>query len=617
MLTSQFGAEFGQAAGGVLNAITRSGGNRFAGRLYGFLRNDAWDAMPAFLAFKPPLHEHRFGATAGGPILKDRIFYFGGVERFSEDSSSVVNSAFLSSNGSFASTVRQTLSLAKLELVAGPTQRVRVRYNGQRGDATGSSIGGTSTEEHGRFSVVAGNDLLASWTSIVSPVGVNETRVAWSTSSPTDGCNFARDNPPGTWFERAYPGAQFGCPVNFGAVAEHQLQVIENLSWSHGRHDLKLGAHAFSTRSFGDFRNFRDGRYSFERDLPFSMQDPGSYPFSYARIEGPTTWDLSAWSTGMFLQDSWRLTDDLSLNLGLRYDLDGALTALNPVVRTDKGFSRLNTDRNNVAPRIGAAWTPFQHRRATQLRAGAGLYYDQNHNNVATAVLLNNVLVDRVIVVNANNSALNPFWPDIDRAKRFLAEGLAADRAPDTVGLNGLAAATNSVDQGLDIPATLQASIGAVHEVRRGVSASVDAVYARGFDLYVIRDVNRDPITFEAVNPNYSSILAFGNGGRNAYRALQVQVNVNPGAQHMLNSGRVAIGIISVRSRSIQRVDFGKHEVGAALYTMGRHLFNGGTDCVSVGKNLPLCIESYSPDVAPRLGNIGLRYRAAIHRIVE
>src|SRR5205823_11402175 len=222
----------------------------------------------------------------------------------------------------------------------------------------------------------------------------------------------------------------------------------------------------------------------------------------------------------MFVQDSWRMTDDFTLGLGVRYDLDGSLTALNPLVPLDKGLHTLTKDLNNLAPRVGVAWTPFRDDRRTLVRAGAGLYYDQNHDNVVTALLLNNILVDRVVTVNANNRLLNPFWPDIAAAKQFLADALAQNRIPDISGLSGVVGATNDVDRNLQVPATRQLSGGVEHEFRRWLNASADFVYAGGFDLYVIRDVNLDPITFQRVNPNYSAITAFGNAGWNTYKAL-------------------------------------------------------------------------------------------------
>lgn len=465
--------------------------------------------------------------------MKDRIFYFGGVERLSRASSNLVNSSFASANGTFPSTDEQTLWLEKVELFANPAHTIRFRHNGQRQQITGSSIGGTGTEEHGRFSKVRADEAVSGWTWVVSPAQLNEARAAWSTAVPEGGCNFAARNPPGTWFERAYPGAQFGCPVNFGTIAEDQLQFIDNLLWTRGRHDMKLGVHTSWTRSVGDFRNFRDDRYSFERDLPFSLSDAGSYPFSFVMIEGPTDWNVSGWSAGMFIQDNWRLTDAFALNLGVRYDVDGSLTALNPLVRAGEGRHTIDADVDNVAPRIGFAWTPLRNDRRTLLRGG-GLYYDQNHNNVAALLLLNNILVDRTVTLNANNSLLNPFWPDIARAKSFLAEALARNTIPDPSRLGSVSASTNDVDQNLRIPAATQASGGVAHEFRQWLNASADIVYARGINLYIIRNTNLDPNTFQRVNPIYTSISSFGNGGASRYKAVQLQANILPSARHFL-----------------------------------------------------------------------------------
>ncbi len=91
VLTNSFGAEYGQAAGGMLNVITRSGSNTTAGRVYGFFRDDRFDRPPfsgrytaanepIFLETTPPFDQQRYGGFAGGPIVKNRLFYFGGLE---------------------------------------------------------------------------------------------------------------------------------------------------------------------------------------------------------------------------------------------------------------------------------------------------------------------------------------------------------------------------------------------------------------------------------------------------------------------------------------------------------------------------------------------------------
>ncbi len=539
VLTNQYAAEFGQASGGILNAITRSGSNQWGGRVYGFFRNEKWDATPAFATSKPPLDQKRLGGTLGGPLVKDKLFFFGGFEWLRNESSNIVTSAFPSANGAFPFENEEKLFLAKLDYQPNASNTLRLRYNAQRTDTRGAGIGGIITEEFGRTSKIDAYDVLASWTRIISPRLFNEARAAYNKGDSQGGCHFAERNPAGTWFARQYPGGIFGCPVNFGQFSEDQFQFIDNLSWTRGRHEVKAGIQAIRTRLFGDFRNFRDGIYVFPSDLLFNPANPASYPFIFQIFQGPTAFDVPSWTYGGFLQDSWRLGTDFTLNLGVRYDLDGSFPALNPLVRVDKGLHTLNKDTNNVSPRVGFAWTPFANEKRTLIRGGGGLYYDQNHNNLAGILLLNNILVERTLAMNAFNPGLNPFWPDVNRARAFLAEALARNTIPDASSIPGFVGNTNDVDPGLEIPGTAQATLGVAHDFQGGLSASADFVYAHGFDQLVYRDFNIDRNAalnenrIVRPNRNYSAIGTATNGGEFDYRALQVQATYTPNARHL------------------------------------------------------------------------------------
>jgi hypothetical protein len=139
--------------------------------------------------------------------------------------------------------------------------------------------------------------------------------------------------------------------------------------------------------------------------------------------------------------------------------------------------------------------------------------------------------VDRSITINALNPALNPFWPDVARARRFLAEALARNTVPE-IDFGG----TANLDRNLQVPYTIQASAGLSRDFGGGVTASVDGVYARGLDQYVIGDVNidreaalrEDNPQIVRLNPSYTFINRYGNDGRFTYRALQVQLGWVP-----------------------------------------------------------------------------------------
>ena len=534
VLTSQYDVEFGRASGGIVNAITRSGTNDFGARVYGFFRNEAWDATPVFAQSKAPLAIKRLGGTIGGRIVPGRLFYFGGVEWFDNASSSTVNSSFPSENRSVPFTTREELYLGKIDYHHGPSSTYRMRVNGQRSRSSNAGVGGITTEEFGLSTAGSGYDVVGSAMHIVGARVFNELRGAFNDTSRDSDCNFAGANPAGTWFERRYPAARFGCP-EFGRTAIDEFQVLDNVSWTSGRHNLKAGVHVSGARSSGDLS--RGGQYRFATDVPFNINNPATFPIFFGTFLGQSAWDYSWWSWGGFVQDSWQLRPDVTLNLGVRYDVDGSYTALNPLIRTERGLTTLATDVDNIAPRAGIAWQPFG-TEGLLVRGGAGLYYDQNHANVATLLLLNNILVDRQVTISVNEQGLNPFWPDVAAARRFLAEGLARNSIPDVDSLRTVSGATN-LDEKLQVPGSVQASVGLAGQLGRAVSASGDFVYSRGIDQYLIRDVNIDRAaalgagTIVRPNPNYSFINSYGNEGYFAYRALQLQASFSPSPAHV------------------------------------------------------------------------------------
>lgn len=534
VMTGQYSAEFGQASGGVLNAVTKSGSNQTLGRAYGFFRDDAWDAMPTFATRKPPLEQQRAGGTVGGPLRRNSIFYFAGVEVLNNNSSNIVNSSFPEANVTVPFAQDQQLYLGKVDYTVTPAHTLRVRYNTQRVDTTGSGIGGQNTEEHGRQGTTRATDTIFNWTWAASDRWLHETRVAYGSFMGGDTCNYAERNPSGPWFMLDYPAANFRCPVNFGRIGERQYHALHNVSWNAGAHQVKLGAQVQRLRHHGNFRNSADGQYAFERDIPFALDNPASYPYLF-RVDVPTTtaFDMRSWSVGGFVQDSWSVNQDFTLNAGLRYDIDTIFTSLNPYVRLDRGMHTINLDANNFAPRVGFAWTPFDDRKRTLIRGGAGLYYDQNHNNIAGILVQNNIQVDRSITINANVPFENPFGTPA-AARRFLAEALAQNRIPDLSSVAATIRNTVDVDEDFRVPASAQFSGGIARQFSPGLSLTADVLYTRGVDQYLSRNVNIDPVTLQPINPNYNGISSWGNIGKTHYRALQLQANWAASARHLM-----------------------------------------------------------------------------------
>jgi hypothetical protein len=538
VLTSQYNVEFGRASGGILNAITRSGSNETAARAYGFFRNESWDAIPAFASSRAPLQMKRLGGTAGGRVIRDRLFFFGGFEWFDDETSHVVNSSHPEMNLSVPSTTDQKLAMLKIEGHPDDWNSWRVRYNADTNRRTNVGVGGIRTEGNGHSQEFTGHDVAGTWNRILSASVVNELRAGFNDTISRTGCNYAAHHPPGTWFQRSYPGAILGCPVQFGRINLDEFQILDNVSWTRGAHTVKTGFMVSHARSHGDYNISRFGVYTFERDDPFSLTVPATYPSRFMQVFGPTIWDYSRISWAAFVQDSWRVTPDLTVNLGVRYDLDGGYTALNQLTRTDEGLGPVRVDANNIAPRVGAAWTPFRDDKRTLVRAGAGIYHDESHAGLAGLIVLNSILVERSVRLVATDPGLNPFWPDVAALRRVLADALAANTAPDLSFLPRQVGGVPDLDNALQVPYTLQASGGISRTLRPGLSVSADVLVSRGFDQYTLRDTNIDrdaALRLGRVvrpNPSFGPINTYGNDGRFVYRALLVQVNATPSAGH-------------------------------------------------------------------------------------
>ncbi len=191
VMTHQYNAEFGNASGGVINAITRSGTNVFTGRGYGFFRSDKWDARPALSARKTPLDEKRIGAIAGGPLRRDQVFFFAGYEWFRNESSGIVNTSFPQFNGTVPTSNDIKLVIGKVDYQLGPSHTVRLRYNRQDQAQRNNNVQGTSTQEHGQSIDSAANDAVGMWTWTVTPNALNEFRFAYADLNSTTGCNYA------------------------------------------------------------------------------------------------------------------------------------------------------------------------------------------------------------------------------------------------------------------------------------------------------------------------------------------------------------------------------------------------------------------------------------------
>src|SRR5215468_10103349 len=412
VLNSTFLAEYGRALGGFVNIVTKSGTNRYNGSAYYFGLNDELNAQPLLTGPNPVLRQNQYGATIGGPLRKDKTFFFGSYEgqRRAESNkfSSVIfnNLDAINVTKRFFGLTEETTNvlrandydgfLAKLDHKITNTNDVSVRYNLLDSTTEGFLGGGgraSPASTTRRNNSVLDQSLVASDTALLTSKMVNEARVQWARRT-FDFTPVLKE--PDFEVSNLIITGKTTSDMDF--YGESRLQLSDNLSVVSGGHALKFGA---------DFNNIRD---TTRLDLFFparvifaSLGGPGvagptflnqtpvvfwwglangtttrsalPVPFTQAvpsDIAPLTTTRVNHNSYGFFGQDEWKATSKLTLTLGLRYDFE-----------TYRELFVSRRDLNNIQPRVGLAYS-FSPR--TVVRAGFGIFNDRQFSSIGQLI---------------------------------------------------------------------------------------------------------------------------------------------------------------------------------------------------------------------------------------
>ena len=375
VVTSGAQAELGRALGGYINVVTKSGTNTPHGDLYGYFRNQRWNAANPLSNTKLPMTQAQYGVSLGGPVKKDRTFYFGNFEQRQLNQSGLItispsNVAAINARldavglrgariatGIYPNPVHLTNVLAKLDHQFSARDQFSVRYSLYEADSRNSRGAGAlnaATASSGldnRDQTIAFSNILT-----VSPRTVNETRgqvtISGLAAEPTD--------PAG-------PAVSIAGVASFGRLSgsptgrDNKLyEVVDNLSHQAGAHALRAGFSFLANDSLITFPRALRGTYAFSSLANFLS---GTYNnLGYTQTFGNTQVSQRNPNVGFYLQDEWKLSSRLTVNAGVRYDL--------------QFLDRIRTDRNNLSPRAGFAWSPGAARRMV-VRGGFGLFYDR------------------------------------------------------------------------------------------------------------------------------------------------------------------------------------------------------------------------------------------------
>lgn len=413
--TNSYSAEVGRAGAGVINAVTKSGTNEFHGEVFWYYRDRALNATDLIDNTnglpKSPYHFNQFGAGLGGPLRKNKAFFY---FVYDGQRSTAPNSVFLNLPAGFAlspdptvaafqqqaldylrpratswvRTFDQDTYFAKGDWQLHPAHQLSARWNGQR--FTGKNLeasGPQNSFEHTGPSLADNDTLALSLTSTLSSSLANVARFSYVRSDEPSRAN--SPNPEAAVFE----GGQLVLTVGRITISPRENSIrrgqwSDTLSYSRGRHLWRAGVDVlvdritfFTAVSFSGSYRF-NSLESFGRNLA-GMPAPQSgeryiQAFSGEGTSG-TTVHPDFVALGAFVQDEWRLRPNLTLNLGLRYDRQwlANVPVSNPspalaAAGLDTGFTP--ADGNNFAPRLGFAWSPRSDNRLV-VRGGYGIFY--------------------------------------------------------------------------------------------------------------------------------------------------------------------------------------------------------------------------------------------------
>lgn len=482
-------AEFGGAAGGAINVVTRVGQNEFHGDAFTFFQNEWFNAREPF-SDPPPASRLRFrrvqpGVALGGPLKRDKLFFYAAAEQehlSAEDESEIdrvartrINSLLASgfgprlavrslTTGRFRIGTDETEAAAKLTYIASERHTLNFRFAftnlRERGDGFNTDVL-SDRSAHGS-AYTKDYQFTGSAISVLSSKLINDFRFQASARRAVTRAGDAF----GPEVEIAGI-ARFGRPFDADSKRrETRYQVVDNLSRSRSHSEWKGGVTVNHVSLDSELRDGFGALYIFRTLDDFAAGRPAIWRQAFG---SPAT-QFSVTSFGAFLQNQWRATPQLTLNLGGRYDVE----------RLPSPFP---TDKNKFSPRLGLAWSPSQE---WVVRAGLGLYYDR----------LPLAFLNRAIQKNGVQ-AFEQVPTDTDAATVFAATGGGRALTP----FAGIASSIFRADPQFVTPYSEQANVGVEHLLTEDITIRADYLFTRGVHLPRTRNINLlPPVTLTTTN---------------------------------------------------------------------------------------------------------------------
>ena len=523
--TSNFLPEFGRSAGGGINAVVRSGGNAFHGDGFWYFRNQNFSARDPLATINPEERRDQFGGSFSGPVVKNKLFFFANYEQqlrnfplLTQDLSGVlttglpanasaadrnafaVGTADLSSRfpggapgGILPRKFNQNLALAKIDWTINNANTFSLTYNylnarNLNGIQTSLVLGNVGRNGSDDVRI---NTLNGRLTTIINPKTVNEFRFEVKRDFEFE---FGNQPPPQVFVG----GFSFGRASFLERPAlpdERRYQVVDNITFTAGNHTVKIGGDINYVRdkinnpsNFGASYSYTTA-LEYGRDLVARANNTAARNYSrYAQSFGISGLTFSTTDYSAFIQDQWRIRKNVTINYGLRYDLQRLPNPVAPNPDVPE-TTKINQANSNFGPRVGVAWDIFGNGK-NLVRGGYGIYYGRTPNGTIFNALTQTGLT------NADGS------PDLARTVASISINATTPGAPVfpniLTDLNNISARTNvfRLDQNYKNPRLQEINIGYEREIVKNLSVSASFIYTKGERLPVVFDTNLIAPTF-------------------------------------------------------------------------------------------------------------------------
>jgi hypothetical protein len=542
IVTNLFDITQGRSTGVQVQAISKSGSNTMSGSLYGYFRDNKLNSADFVAGQVLPYENQQVGGALGGPIVKDKWHFFGSYEYEREPNTVFFKPVNLPSQ-SFAYPDKQINNsfLARADQNLSSKSHLSYRYSVWDFDRPFDKQTEHPTQSAARTRHA--DNVLVSWSHVRGDRKVEELRVGYNTFGWTNGLgigNLQTESPAG-WSGPGTPSFNFingtiGPPQNFPQRFNQRMVTARyDLTWNRVSHELKIGGEFLGWKDTGEWHlaergvfNFRanpsdlDARFPTNAaDNPAAWNIQGLDAFATNFLQNTGNWnvDIPRPTYAVWLGDNWRVNSALTLNLGIRYDLDQRATDP-PDTTNTRVFAPLNGplfksgihDNNNVAPRAGFAWN-IGGKNDLVIRGGSGLYY----GTIISNITFSQQSFGNRIIVNSFNNDNRPGWV-LNPTRNFTEEQIRSGAVPQ---------APRVIAHDFQFPVDWQSSIGFQKQITKVLGFEMDLTHwreynrSRAHDLNVVVDpATGYPAAGVVADPAWGPILWLESHGKADYLAL-------------------------------------------------------------------------------------------------